>query len=1192
MDSDTQVSSPCPVVTIGGKYYALLRQFRVGALSVVWQAQVLPSLVSSPNYFNEKLDGKELLAFLRKENDLRWEPNSTLSNELVAIKVPNPEEVLNLPAEAKNLKLRDIDSRTRKIVELKADHSRDPECPCLILAWAEGVQLSSIERPLIEKDALFLAFQIVQAIESIFATAFVTLTDSIKPDSLFWSVTSANRQVTIIDLGMVGDKSQLEDETLPILGDTLYFALTKDHVGQIIKKEPVPDSLGIKRQDTKDAFAWPTISYGTRLIIKQIFDRSFLPQDRRDEVEFVNKAIANLRVKLEAQIALWDKSVSELLRQARRELRAEEAINLFDIVWALGEPQQDTDIQTYQKHWQTLVGQWLAGSPLSERVDQIKRHYSGFPEKNTQIATILLTDNTRWFHEKYPHIDLFRRALLLGENVSDVLEQDWESVREGLVLMAQGDTELEKQLFESATEKFAQAHKLLSLLFLPLKLESLLTEARFLSVRCVVEASLRQQRIPVADFPSLQKQLEEIETLFTELQNRYAGELVLQHWKTAVENLKTKLNDLAKNAKEQAEDVQTHLTNGDYENANLAIQAFAENFKHKDLECWRQAVANGKEIESSLDALQQTTNRVAHEEALTQLKKCIQSLQTGWPSNTQLVDYEKTLQTAGAHNFNGLILLNRYIEAISWLERFPNLSDKQISRVNWEQLGSQYKSILQKYESALKERENCWSQVAEARNNADYERYDQDIQAWREQTKQAILHLGEALKAEFYFLWSGESIQSIHLTQSALLNELGLHDEAAQAAKASQSIFVGILARELNSVWLSANEETRIKNFLEQSEAIPQQQINHITPLARDITRYYLRQEMEGDKVSDHLRRLGLLKLGALADAETRVRAEQEKLLELAKSTKDNELALSYTSLALVAEPGSKEARQTFEIMSERWLQDERQLLNKEIDQTRQELNKNIVTQLQRLFVEERLGNTFDVTANMLQDLERLPLEQPSRLSWLSLSQNLLLAENLLDRLSPPTLNHVRVEIPHSEASESDADVETSGKPLQDSEGGKDNVDDNTIEQTYPAPLSSHKKRLADLYEQILDVLGRKIGQLTEVALEENADLYKTLPTSLLASWEEILLHLQMKLGEKTTEPKLTADWDSLQKQIEVSKNVVSMTQLIHDVETYLNQKRWEIALERYQAFAQLFTPAHPSARLNASKEVNDANPR
>src|SRR5690606_6657870 len=111
-----------------------------------------------------------------------------------------------------------------------------------------------------EAEALYMAFQVAEVIEGIFNRQYVALTDSIKPNSIFWD----GRQITIIDLGLVGKQlSSLERQTLPILGDTLHKALTGEATSSLdsLNEEGIPTGNRLGK-----AKKWQDLSYQTRQI--------------------------------------------------------------------------------------------------------------------------------------------------------------------------------------------------------------------------------------------------------------------------------------------------------------------------------------------------------------------------------------------------------------------------------------------------------------------------------------------------------------------------------------------------------------------------------------------------------------------------------------------------------------------------------------------------------------------------------------------------------------------------------------------------------------------------------------------------------------------------------------------------------------------------------------------------------------
>src|SRR5690606_24320904 len=194
--SETHAHSQ-PLVRIGNSRYALIRQFREGALSVVWQAQKIQPYIQDNDKFSRPVsdnDPQKVYRYLLQDSDSKWAIDDGLGTELVAIKLPRDEKArVDLQDEAKNL--RSLRKSSQRLVELKEDFSSDEQCPCLILAWARGRQLDTIQEPLSEAEALYMAFQVAEVIEGIFNRQYVALTDSIKPNSIFWD----GRQITIID---------------------------------------------------------------------------------------------------------------------------------------------------------------------------------------------------------------------------------------------------------------------------------------------------------------------------------------------------------------------------------------------------------------------------------------------------------------------------------------------------------------------------------------------------------------------------------------------------------------------------------------------------------------------------------------------------------------------------------------------------------------------------------------------------------------------------------------------------------------------------------------------------------------------------------------------------------------------------------------------------------------------------------
>jgi len=428
-NQDRSLPGKRPHITLGGQRYALLRQFTEGMHSVVWQAQPLPqaSRPDETQYERVELAGFSLLEYLRRESQERFAPDASLGAELVAIKLPLAGGAMDvLRQEARNLsRLRGISERSQRLVALQHDLSEDSGCPCLVLAWASGQQLDRLAAPMAEPDGLAAGFQVAEVIEVIFNRRYTPLTDSIKPNSIFWDADT--RQVTIIDLGVEGETmASLEKMTLPLLGDTMHWILVGEHVGNAQE--------GVFELDREDkikigkAGAWQGLSYGARAIIRKLLLGEFLPYpteglDREPLFQCLKAATGAVRGALKTQMDLWGEPLDSLLSRARR-AGGVEAMNLYDVARLRQAALSEQDEQNYQEHLHALIWEKLRAG----------EHVPACME-------------LRWAHRRYPEHGLARRAWLANQAARDLpaLENVWPGLMEVLEVMEQGDALFERR---------------------------------------------------------------------------------------------------------------------------------------------------------------------------------------------------------------------------------------------------------------------------------------------------------------------------------------------------------------------------------------------------------------------------------------------------------------------------------------------------------------------------------------------------------------------------------------------------------------------------------------------------------------------------------------------------------------------------------------------------------------------------
>lgn len=1026
---------PRRVVQIGDKYYALLRQFSEGQMSVVWQAQPVPdSKRNDSSYSYEAYTTQQRLwAALKEKTNIRHDPDNTIEANLVAIKTPKSTgNFQDLRDEAKNLRnLRGASTRSQRIIELIDDLSSEPDCPCLILAWAQGTQLDKFSQLLSERDGLLVGFQVAQVIEAVFNLRYTPLTDSIKPNSIFWDEDS--RRVTIIDLGLIGDMVDLETQTLPIFGDTMHRIFTSQHVGNFSDKGvPIPDQLwaGPAKE------GWQKLSFSTRQTIQNLFNGSYLPQSTKelkgnDLYNCLSQTIGAVRNAFEEQIALWDEPGTLLQKARQAELL--KAINIFDIARGKGEIPTEEDKKQYFVQWSALIWGWL---------ENANHEFTRF--------------DIHWFHEYAPDVRFGKRAWLANQAAREDANLEWSTVLAVLKQMQAGDIAHAEKDYVKAVESY---------------------KAAWTQIKQVKSRLLR------------------------EIEAEASGLLLLayeQLFFTAVTNAQTK-----------------NITRD--ERALLLKEA---------LSSWHE----------------------------------IKSLRLGDKEGdyNRWVDTEQKLFQIMAEQAYGDYQLNKYGNIAAWIETLrenaPEKTDLIITQLEkWGQNSSTYEQQMAQYQRDSDDLKRVMQVRAETLSNAH-----------REMSKQQSIsaHLIEllqkAIKANFTFDPQGHSL---HLALGMFLADLGRYAEATASIEASRPVLERIL-ESTNSgagqtkAWLSENEKFQIRRYLDDIEELATQQKNILIEQASpDVLNFYMKQQRSKQSSQSYLARLGLSQLLQ--------NSTDQEIGELHKLHKENiekiELALSYLSLALIADPENETTRGYFDHLLDVWRDNERKKLDEVTEKKHRELNEDIVGKLKAILRKERLDQAINKLDEWVQMLKDTPEDQHSSVTWLTLANHIQQTQSLLD-----TIDNASDAVQQNQNNDTETDPSTDTPEKEGKEGAND----------LDAPPDSPKVDADNSYQQSFELACQNVGialkdvieRLAQSTTEPKFDDDSHGLVDSLQQWQTLLPQLKDKLKNSLTDLK-PGDWDELEKCVATSLNDAERTVAIASLKNYLQIGNAQAAYQEYSKY-------------------------
>ena len=893
--SETHAHSQ-PLVRIGNSRYALIRQFREGALSVVWQAQKIQPYIQDNDKFSRPVsdnDPQKVYRYLLQDSDSKWAIDDGLGTELVAIKLPRDEKArVDLQDEAKNL--RSLRKSSQRLVELKEDFSSDEQCPCLILAWARGRQLDTIQEPLSEAEALYMAFQVAEVIEGIFNRQYVALTDSIKPNSIFWD----GRQITIIDLGLVGKQlSSLERQTLPILGDTLHKALTGEATSSLdsLNEEGIPTGNRLGK-----AKKWQDLSYQTRQIVQKLLSSDFRPESDMapgaSEFDTMSQVIGAVRSALEEQVGLWDEPADGLLKKALHE-KGTTAINLYDIARLRDANLTDRDEKAYKNKWDAYLWNLL----------QSARH---------KEATL----DIHWARRHFPKNPLPRRAWLASQ--AGLEGENWEQLLGALKILEEGDVSFQKEHFQDAAEKYGEAKEYID----SLSLEPLLKEAAFLEARAQAEAILQESRPEEGDLNTAYNYLstasEELKR-FRELQTE---DQIGQEWANSVKQLQGSIAEKNGHLRNLLDNLDHKLKERNFERAAELANELLVSFSHEETRV-KLGIADAA---LKLKKLNRIEVEGGTDIALTDITEAAEAVSKVKPEERHTISLEiKAFSKVLERVSRGYAELNDYENAIAYLDKLlqiePNNSLKD-ERSPWKSKQEVYKNLQEKWGDALEKRKIALSALLNKKNLAHHFMH---LKNWRD----AISNLDEALKSAidegFDF---DEQRRSLHLLQSYVRSERGLHRAARIAAEnAVKSCQAMLNAEEKKTIWLSSADREALKSALGAAQEREKKDLDLIGELEKDVLEDILQfdQDAEANLLNRFLLQLALNKrLG-------RENVVQELSNELPEKIKDKpgEEQVAYLGLAWLVTRNDE--------VKKRW-SEKQEKLQKETEKKRENFKKEL----------------------------------------------------------------------------------------------------------------------------------------------------------------------------------------------------------------------------------------------------------
>jgi len=374
------MASRLPTVKLADKYYTLLSKITTGQKSVVWKAVQWAGVPDPETAEPIQATGQELVAYLR-DAPAPGEPDPTQvpRGTLVALKVAKTgADEADLRKEAETLRgfvaeMWHLPGRAQ-VASLIEPGLPAHDLPILILQWVSGSQLDRLPEPFPETEGLFVAQQLASVLILIQGTQRLVLTDTLKPNSLFWDRDAESLVLT--DWNVLGRPSEFRAHTLPIVGNTLHRLLAGKTV------EWVSDTYQVLPESVGGTPAWSSLTYGTVALIRRALLADFSGSAPDDLARQLYDAIKE-------QWELWDENADVLLSQARSE-RGEAAVRRYDLARA-------------------RRGGSLGPGDEERMVTELKNVVAGYGENSQHVAALVTLS---WARMRYPHDRELRWAWL------------------------------------------------------------------------------------------------------------------------------------------------------------------------------------------------------------------------------------------------------------------------------------------------------------------------------------------------------------------------------------------------------------------------------------------------------------------------------------------------------------------------------------------------------------------------------------------------------------------------------------------------------------------------------------------------------------------------------------------------------------------------------------------------------------
>ena len=363
------MTSQLRAVQLLDQFYVLLRKITAGTKSVVWQAAQLDARPDPALARLVDLNGPDLIDYLRTAPA----PETTteaFSDPTVALKVAKEKHEDDLLEEAASLKKllgeRWHQPRRAQVVRLLEQRLPTPDIPVAVLEWVEGVQIDALPEPFEERKGLFVAHQLAEVLSYLYNIYQFVLTDTLKPNSLFWS--EGDQSLFLIDWNVLGRPEEFGAHTLPIFGNTLHRML----VGKTVRWSP-PKSYNLDPVSVGGEEAWSELTYGAMALIRQTLLADFDDTDPGELARQLSQAV-------EEQWGLWDLGWERLRAQAASG-EGESAIRHYDLARIKQEGGLDAEDE----------GRMLA---------ELKTILVGYAERGRHAAALITLS---WARQRYPY---------------------------------------------------------------------------------------------------------------------------------------------------------------------------------------------------------------------------------------------------------------------------------------------------------------------------------------------------------------------------------------------------------------------------------------------------------------------------------------------------------------------------------------------------------------------------------------------------------------------------------------------------------------------------------------------------------------------------------------------------------------------------------------------------------------------